>query len=1206
MIGAVLNGRYRLEAELGQGGMGVVYQARDLLLDRDVAVKILSADRLGAEGRSRLLREARSAAQLNHPNIVSIHDAGEASVPGTADPVPFIVMELVAGPSLHESPPDGLAETLRLAGQICAALEHAHAHGIVHRDLKPENVLLAPGSAGGRATAKLSDFGLARSMVSRLTTEGTIAGTVFYLAPELAVGQEFDGRADLYALGVMLYELTTGELPFSAGDPVAVISQHLHAPPVPPRARPRGASLPAALDALILRLLNKSPQDRPGSAAAVGQVLARLAAGERLPAISTAEGQGLSVLDRIARGRLVAREEELSRVRALWQRAAAGEGQVLLVGGEPGVGKTRLMRELVTQVQVAGDRALVGECYAEGGAPYAPFGQIVQRALENDAGDRLSLPDFVLADLVALAPALRVRFPGVSPNPALDPRSEQQRLFESVVALCTALSARGPLLLVLEDGHWADSGSLALLRHLARRTRAQPVLVAVTYRDAELDQAVPFRDVLVDLNRERLATHLKLSRLDRGGTRRLLAALFAEEITPEFLDGIYHQTEGNPFFVEEVCKALVESGALTFAEGRWHRPTMDRVEVPQSVRLAIQSRVRRLPEEVRHVLHMAATLGREFGVDLLVEAMGRAGADEEVVSDALDAAARAQLVEEVGTSPARELSFSFMHALIPAVLADAVPALRRRRLHRHAAEAVERLHPDDDEALARHFAAAGDRVRALIYSTRAGDRAAAVYANAEAERHYQAALEMAGDSPQRAGLLGKLGVAQVAQGSYDEAFANWRQAIALFLATGDRDGAAALYALASFATWERGDAPGALALCREGLAAVAGAEMAATAGVARLLQETARTCVFNYLPEEAALLGRRALVLAEQLGAVDLQADVLITLGLLQGQTTEEAVALTRRAVELADAARLLPQAARAINNLAFFFEERLGDLAAARAHYLRAAELRRQTGAIVPELGTRADAATTAVRQGMLAVAEQEVLELRRLLAAVPDPGRAALDVSFTELGLRRYRGELAEAAALWEALRAEGISVGGLGGTVEVDEWPVEVEFERGNERQAEALAQEAIATSKQTRGKTVFMTALLSAHYAGHGELERARLLLSQAREEAAAWRLTSWEAVSLTRAEAHLAAAEGRWPAALEAFESLVGEYRRAGARWRVARTVREWAQALLARGGPGDREQAHSLLAEAATEFEAVGAPYYAEQARRRMNELDQG
>jgi serine/threonine protein kinase len=244
MLGTLLNNRYHLEAQLGKGGMGVVYRAYDTLLERTVAVKILGTEGLGTEGRARLLREARAAAQLNHPNIVGIYDAGEAA--GKS----FIVMELVEGASLHDSRPETLGEILRIAGQVCAALEHAHANGIIHRDLKPENILIAT-----NGTAKLSDFGLARSLASRLTSEGSIVGTVFYLAPELAMGEPADGRADLYALGVMLYELCTGQLPFAADDPLAVISQHLYAPVVPPRAiQP---NLPAALDALIMRLLAK-------------------------------------------------------------------------------------------------------------------------------------------------------------------------------------------------------------------------------------------------------------------------------------------------------------------------------------------------------------------------------------------------------------------------------------------------------------------------------------------------------------------------------------------------------------------------------------------------------------------------------------------------------------------------------------------------------------------------------------------------------------------------------------------------------------------------------------------------------------------------------------------------------------------------------------------------------------------------------------
>jgi serine/threonine protein kinase len=144
MIGISFNQRYRIEFELGRGGMGVLYRARDTLLDRDVAIKVLSGPAASTEGRARLLREAQAVAKLHHPNVVSVYDAGEAEVPGAAESVPFVVMELVEGDSLRASPPGSLEESVDVACQICAALDHAHASGIVHRDLKPENVLVLP------------------------------------------------------------------------------------------------------------------------------------------------------------------------------------------------------------------------------------------------------------------------------------------------------------------------------------------------------------------------------------------------------------------------------------------------------------------------------------------------------------------------------------------------------------------------------------------------------------------------------------------------------------------------------------------------------------------------------------------------------------------------------------------------------------------------------------------------------------------------------------------------------------------------------------------------------------------------------------------------------------------------------------------------------------------------------------------------------
>jgi tetratricopeptide (TPR) repeat protein len=723
MISTVLNERYRLDAELGRGGMGVVYRAHDTLLERDVALKVLSKADLGTEGRARLLHEARAAAQLNHPNIVSIYDAGE--VEGTS----FIVMELVEAPTLFEHRPGSLDEILSVAQQICDALEHAHAHGIVHRDLKPENVIITGGQA------KLTDFGLARSMTSRMSTEGAISGTVFYLPPEQALGQEVDGRADLYALGVMLYELATGQLPFSGDDPLAVISQHLYAPVVPPRTH--NADIPPALDALIVQLLSKQPQDRPASAADVRQALQTVVTASAVPSSPSTP----SPLDQLVRGRLVGREREMAEARALWmQAAAASEGRnVLLISGEAGVGKTPLVRELKALARVSGGQALTGECYAGGSAPYTPIAQIIREALPLL---KVDLPDLVLAGLIALAPDLQARYPDVPPNPPLTPQAEQQRLFESVVALCAALTERAPLLLTVEDVQWADGGTLFLLRHLARRGRSSRfrLLVVMTYREMELDQSCCLSDVLLDFNRERLSARIKLGRLDREQTRDLLSVMLQDEITPEFLDGIYRETEGNPFFVEEVCKALIEEGKLYRDNGRWRRPDMSDIQLPQSVRMVIQARVGRLPSQAQDALRLAAIIGREFDFDTL----RRAGElDEEALVDALEVAEQAQLIAEVKSE--RQDVFAFAHRLTMTTLRESVSGLRRRRLHHRVASVIEALRPDDLEALVYHYAQAGAEACALTYSMRAAYRARQVYANEEAIRFYSEALELMPD-----------------------------------------------------------------------------------------------------------------------------------------------------------------------------------------------------------------------------------------------------------------------------------------------------------------------------------------------------------------------------------------------------------------------------------------------------------------------------
>ena len=499
------------------------------------------------------------------------------------------------------------------------------------------------------------------------------------------MGGDIDQRADLYSLGVMIYEMLTGRLPFESDNAVEVITQHLHAPVVSPRAKKD--SIPAYLDRVVVNLLSKDPELRPLSTSEVLQFLEEPGVEGEVPA------EDFSLLERMVRGRMVGREEEMGEARGLWNKARGGEGQVLLISGEPGIGKTRFTREVITQAEVSGGQSFTGECHPEGSAPYAAFAQLVRRILREHASNGLELPDIVTSDLLELAPGLRPEFPDIKQNPKLDPEAKQLRLFESFVKLCGALTEKSPLLLVVEDIHWADSGSLGMLQHLARRTREMPVMFLGTYREVELDEALPFHEALLELNRQRIGTRIKLERLDREKVREMLVVIFVEEITDELLEGIFRETEGNPFFTEEVCKALVDSGEVWYEDGEWHRPDdLSEMAIPQSVRVAVQSRVSKLTEETQEVLLNAAVIGREFDYQVLWKVAGK---DEDALIDGLEEAMGAQLVEEVKGEGGEVLSFS--HALIPASLREGVSGLRRSRLHRKVAAAIEEVHPEEYE-----------------------------------------------------------------------------------------------------------------------------------------------------------------------------------------------------------------------------------------------------------------------------------------------------------------------------------------------------------------------------------------------------------------------------------------------------------------------------------------------------------------------------
>ena len=450
-------------------------------------------------------------------------------------------------------------------------------------------------------------------------------------------------------------------------------------------------------------------------------------------------------------GVFVGRERELSALVAALDDAMAGRGRIVLLAGEPGIGKSRLTDELIGEARARGARTLVGRCWEAGGAPaYWPWVQSLRSHVRETEGATLrSQLGAGAADLAQLLPELRELAPPPDPQ-AAESDGARFRLFEAVSAFLRRAAEAGPLVLVLDDLHAADEPSLLLLRFLAREIADSPLLVLCAYRDVDPALQDPLTSALAQLVREPCTDQVTLTGLDEPAVTQFIELTTGSEPTTSLVRAIHGETDGNPLFVVEVVRLL--DAEQRIAEGGADVP------IPPGVRAVIGQRLGQLSEPCRDLLVGASVLGREFGLD----ALGRLGSVAgDGLLDLLDEAMTERIVGDVPGSPGR---LRFGHALIRDTLYDELTGARRLRLHRRAGEALELVYAADPDPhlaeLARHFVAAapaGGAEKALAYARRAGDRAARQLAYEEAARHYETALTLAGEPLVRCELLLALG-----------------------------------------------------------------------------------------------------------------------------------------------------------------------------------------------------------------------------------------------------------------------------------------------------------------------------------------------------------------------------------------------------------------------------------------------------------------
>lgn len=1014
MLGPPLKNLELLEL-LGLGGAAEVYRALDLAQQREVAVKILT-QRAEPDLVARFIREGQVLSRLHHPHIVEVYRTGEE------EGQRYLVMELVRGGSLRERLQRGplpWREAVEVAIQIAQALEHAHAHQVIHRDLKPGNILF-----DDQGRAKLTDFGLAHlEDASAMTRTGTVMGTVLYLSPEQAVGRHVDARSDLYALGAVLFEMLTGQPPFTGPSAVSIIYKHLNEQP--PQVRRFNAEVPPMVEAVVERLLQKDPARRFANAtetiAALQQALlagegeqATTPAWEPAPAAKTAGEAAAS---------WVGREDALQTLREALEAALAGMGRTVLIAGEAGLGKTRLAHEFAREARGRNVLTLSGAClYEDAPHPYAPFVEMLHSYEERVGAPQEGELAALWRDARAL---LGLGGAGTSAERAAllqqaSPTDAQAGVFELWTLLLQTLARQRPLLLVVDDLQFASPTTLQLFHYLARNIRRERILLLGLYRPEELLPGMaggphPLRETLRRMGREQLYQEIPLRPLTEAEVGQIAAeALNVLALDPEFTALLQREVEGNPFYLLEILRLLQEQGALERVGDHWELvEALEEVRLPEGVVDVLMRRIERVSEEERNLLEWGAVLGHRLDVELLAAVLEESR---------LKLIRRLYALEQQhGLIASDEQGFYFAHGKVREVLYAELPPSLRREYHLSAGQALEERWAANPQAvvydLARHFAAAQALDKGYRYALLAAERAEATFAPAEAAGYLEQALDLLGKMPataerkeQRLALEHRLGRLLATIGRQEDACAALERALCLSRELGRPAVQAEILLDLGVAQGSVGAWAEALRLAEESLRLAE--ELGATDLQARTLLNLGFLSFEQGHWDQAVARLERALAVAREHGHELLEARALGNLAIVHNARGErrEAIALYQQSIATFSRHEQLLDVARGFSNVGFSHYG-LGEYEEARRYYGQALELATKVGDVREQGIVHLHLAEVMLALGDLTAAREHCVQASRRFARLGfELGIADVDRVYAGIACRESRWAVAE----------------------------------------------------------------------------------------------------------------------------------------------------------------------------------------------------